>query len=44
MLYCNYKIVAREIAVQKKSKLLEKLLSKPAPTSFTIRELDTLMK
>ena len=23
----------------KKSKLLEKLLSKPAPTSFTIREL-----
>ncbi len=28
----------------KKSKLLEKLLSKPAPTSFTIRELDALMK
>lgn len=44
MLYCNYKVVARGIAVPKKSKLLEKLLSKPAPTSFTIRELDTLMK
>ena len=28
----------------KKSKLLEKILSKPAPTSFTIRELDALMK
>lgn len=32
------------VAVPKKSKLLEKLLSKPASTSFAIRELDALMK
>lgn len=44
MIYCNYKIVARGMVVPNKSKLLEKLLSKPAPTSFTIRELDALMK
>ena len=28
----------------KKEKLLGKLLSKPAPKNFTVRELDTLMK
>ncbi len=30
--------------MSKKQSLLDKLLSKPSPTSFTIRELDSLMK
>ena len=30
--------------MSKKQNLLDKLLSKPSPTSFTIRELDSLMK
>ena len=28
----------------KKSKVLEKLLSRPAPSDYTVRELDALMK
>lgn len=28
----------------KKENLLKKLLAKPAPTNFTVRELDSLMK
>ena len=28
----------------KKSKLLERLLSKPTPTNFTVKDLDNLMK